>query len=52
MKFKIIICLSFSTPFHSDPTASFCVGFSVRSGKHYRFPFVYVNVNIFKNIIS
>jgi len=52
MKFKIIILVSFSTSFHSEPAAHFCVGFSVRSRKHYRFPFVYVNVNIIKKIIS
>lgn len=52
MKFKIIILIFFSTSFHSEPAAPFCVGFSVRSGKHYEFPFVYVNINIIKKIIS
>lgn len=51
MKFKVIILIFFSTSFHSEP-APFCVGFSVRSRKHYEFPFAYVNVNIIKKIIS
>lgn len=48
MKFKTIILVSFSTLFHSEPTAPFCVSFSVRPGKHYGFSFVYGNVNIIK----
>lgn len=49
MNFKIIILLSFSTSFHSEPTSPFYVCFCVRSGKHYGFSFVYGNVNIIKN---
>lgn len=48
MKFKIIILVSFSTLFHSEPAAPFCVCFSVRYGKHCGFSIVYENVNIIK----
>lgn len=52
MKFKIIILISFSTSLHSETDAPFCGGFSARARKQNRFPFMYVNVNIIKKIIS